>query len=417
MQHASSEGMNRPPLRWVLAVSVCCAFAQAIACGSEPSSDENVASDAADGGISQAKPTPASETSPARDSGPAAEPGAGGPPQVLFIGRMDTTDPAGPKATWPGTRIITRFYGTSVSVKLSEFAETWMDGAPSYWDVSIDHGPPRVIPMVADNQPHVFELASNLPAGPHEVELYKRSEMQTGITQFLGFDLHGGGGLPPPARQPRHIEAMADSYGTGYGITMLNAPNLDCPGADHGGQYQDFRQAYPSLIAARFNAELEGTVYSGKGLARGIWPTDTDGLIDYYKRSNPNPALQNNPPLFDLSSWIPDVILLVQGTVDHGGGEFRSVYHDFVVNQLRARAPKAHIFLVVPGRIGRDKWIDTIISVTRERHEAGDMNVHHVIPGEEQPEEMTGCGYHGSPVYHQRIAKELGDVVAAKLGW
>ena len=146
-----------------------------------------------------ASPTPAVSDPDA--SGRACRgPGPGGPPQVLFVGRFDTTDPAGPKATWPGSRIVTRFSGTSVSVKLSEYAEDWMDGAPSYWDVSIDHAPPTVIAMIADNHPHVFELASNLSPGEHEVELYKRSEMQTGITQFLGFDFHGGRSLPAPAR-------------------------------------------------------------------------------------------------------------------------------------------------------------------------------------------------------------------------
>lgn len=338
---------------------------------------------------------------------------------MLFIGRFETTDPAGPKASWPGSRILTRFSGTAVSVKLSEYAEDWMDGAPSYWDVSIDHAPPTAIAMIADNQPHVFDLATDLPPGDHEVELYKRSEMQTGITQFLGFDFHGGRALPAPQRAPRHIEAMADSYGTGYGIEQLNAPNLECiPAPNHAGRHQNFRKAWPALLGVRFGADVEGTVYSGKGLTRGIWPTDDDGLIDYYPRANPNPAMaRSNPQLFDLKSWVPDVIVLVQGTVDNGMGDFTTVYRDFVVNQLRARAPEAHIFLVVPGAIARDKWIYTVNTVAAERAAAGDLKVYPVIPGEEEPEEMTGCGYHGSPAYHQRIAKEIGDVIAQKVGW
>jgi len=411
--------MTRSPLRWVVAVAASFAIAQAYACGSKDD-DANVTPDTSDGGIGAQTPaTPATGNPDARDAGaPAAPQGPSGPPQVQFIGRFDTTDPAGPKATWPGSRIVTRFSGTAVSVKLSEVAEDWMDGAPSYWDISIDHAAPKVIGMTADSQPHVFELAKDLPAGDHEVELYKRSEMQTGTTQFLGFDFHGGRALPPPARAKRHFEAMADSYGTGYGIVDLNAPNLVCtPGPDHAGRHQNFRQAWPSLLAARFDAEMEGTVYSGKGLTRGIWPTDDDGLIDYYNRSNPNPAMAHNPPLFDLESWVPDAIVLVQGTVDNGLGDFRGVYRDFVVNQLRARAPNAHIFLVVPGRIAREKWIDTVNSVAAERVAAGDSKVYPIIPGEEQPEEMTGCGYHGSPVYHQRIANEIGAVVAAKTGW
>lgn len=412
--------MSTTPLRWVIPVTTCCVLAQASACGSEPSTETGT--EAPIGGVpgGPAGPGPSTgETPAARDSGAAAaEPGAGGPPQVLLIGRFDTSDPAGPKASWPGSRILTRFSGSSVSVTLSEFAEDWMDGAPSYWDVTVDHGTPKVIGMIADNQPHVFELAANLPPGKHEIELYKRSEMQTGITQFRGFDFHGGTSLPPPARKKRHIEAMADSYGTGYGIVVLDAPNLTCvPGPDHAGRYQNFRQAWPSVLAAKFDAEIEGTVYSGKGLTRGIWPTDTDGLIDYYNRANPNPATAYAPVLFDLKSWVPDAIVLVQGTVDNGIGDFRGVYRDFVVNQLRARAPNAHIFLVVPGRVARDKFIATVNSVEQERHAAGDMKVHAVIPGEEQPEEMTGCGFHGSPAYHQRIANEIGAVMSATMGW
>lgn len=410
--------MRKLQLRWFLAVAACSSLLSAIACGSSSSSS----SASSEGPIG----------APEESGGPAAPPGGGdpttadsgtqavipeGPAQVQFIGRFDTSDPAGPKASWPGSIIKTRFYGTAISVTLREYADTWMDGAPSYWDVSIDGQPPTVLAMTADDTPHVYELASNLPLGEHEVELYKRSEMQTGVTQFLGFDLHGGAGLPPPPRLNRHIEAMADSYGTGYGIEMLDAPNLDCPGPDHAGKYQNFRKAWPSLLAQRFDAELEGTVYSGKGLTRGIWPTDVDGLIDYYNRSNPNPALQNDPPLFDLKSWVPDVIVLVQGTVDHGMSNFRDVYRDFVVNQLRARAPNAHIFLVVPGNVGRAKWIDVVHSVAAELNGAGDTKVYPVVPGGEEPHEMTGCGYHGSPAYHQRIANEIGAVIAEKVGW
>jgi hypothetical protein len=37
---------------------------------------------------------------------------------VRFIGRMDTSDPAGPKFGWSGSGIVARFNGTSVGVRL-----------------------------------------------------------------------------------------------------------------------------------------------------------------------------------------------------------------------------------------------------------------------------------------------------------
>jgi hypothetical protein len=350
--------------------------------------------------------------------GPSADLGPGGPPQVQLIGRFDTTNPNEPEASWPGVRIVTRFFGTAVSVKLREHVEDWMDGGPSYWEVSIDRQRPTVLPMIADEQPHVFDLAKDLPAAEHEIELYKRSEMQTGMTRFLGFDFHGGRALAPPPRLTRHIEVMADSYGTGYGIEQLGAPDLVCtPPPDHAGRHQNFHKSYGALLGERFGAEVEGTVYSGKGLTRGIWPTDTDGLIEYYNRSNPNPAMAHNPPLFDLKSWVPDAIIMAQGTVDNGISNWREVFRDFVVNQLRARAPDAHIFLVVPGHVAREKFTSAVLSIEQERAAAGDTKVHAVVPASEEPEEMTGCGYHGSPVFHARVAKAIGDVMAEKMGW
>lgn len=346
------------------------------------------------------------------------EQGVDGPAQVQLIGRFETTDPAGPKASWPGSRILTRFVGTKISATFNEYAADWMEGAPSYWDVSIDGAPPSlVLVMIPDKQPHTFELAANLPQGPHLVELYKRSETQTGVTQFLGFDLHDGKALPPPPRLARHIEAMGDSYAAGYGVEKLDAPDLKCLPVDHAGQWQNFRKAWPSLLGQRFNAEVEGTVYSGKGLYRGVWPTDTDGLVEYYNRANPNPEFASSAQLFDLKSWTPDAIFLAQGTVDAGMSNFYSVYRDFVVNQLRARAPNAHIFLIVPGRVQRDKLTAAVNGVTEERYAAGDLKVHAVIPAVEQPHEMTGCGYHGSPAYHQRVADEIAAVVVEKMGW
>src|SRR5438552_18817826 len=56
-----------------------------------------------------------------------ADPGPTGPPAISFIGRFDTRDPAGPKAAWPGSRIVIRFEGTDLSVR---FDDEFDDGRP-----------------------------------------------------------------------------------------------------------------------------------------------------------------------------------------------------------------------------------------------------------------------------------------------
>jgi len=398
----------------------------AAACSS--SSDSTTATKPADRpGATYAPPSRDDKGSAAEPlaAGPAAAPGGSagnGAPQVVFVGRFDTTDPAGPKAAWPGTRILTRFEGTKVSATLSEFAEPWMEGAPSYWEVSIDKGEWLPIAMIPDNQPHVFELAKDLPPGSHLVELYKRSETQTGITQFLAFDFHGGKALPPPQRQQRRIEVMGDSQSTGFGIEKIDAPDTECPGADHSGLYQNFRKAWGSLLGTMFDAEVHGIVYSGKGVTQNVWPTDTDPLIRYYPRANPNPAMQNSsPPVFDLTSWIPDVIVLAQGAIDFNSGvdygAFRTAYRNFVVNTLRARGPNTHIVMAVLGKGGREAIPQIGQEIIAERTAVGDAKMHVFVATPYTWQEMLGCNGHGTPAFHQRIANELAAQIRTTVGW
>jgi hypothetical protein len=413
-------------------ISLCLAFHVAgmvFGCSSDDDNNQPSASNSGDpssGSSSDSKPGGGSSNGAPPNGAPSPmreEEEGGGPPQMLFVGRFDTSDPKGPKAAWPGTRIITRFNGTAVSVTLSEFAESWMGGAPSYWEVSIDQGPWSAIAMTADNQPHIFALASELARGPHQVELYKRSETQTGITQFLGFDFHGGKALPPPPRQERRIEVMGDSQSTGFGVEMIDAPGTDCPGEDYSGKYQNFRKAWGNLLGNIFNAEVHGVVYSGKGVVQNVWPTDTDPLIRYYPRANPNPAIQNSsPPLFDLSSWIPDVIVLAQGAMDFNSGVdygvFRTAYRAFVIDTLRARSPKTHIFMTVLGKGGRDQIPQIGQELINERKAAvGDDKLHVFVANLYTWEEMLGCNGHGTPAFHQRIANELAAEIRAKVGW
>lgn len=338
--------------------------------------------------------------------------------EPLFVGRFDTTDPAGPKASWPGTRILARFDGTKVSVKLKEHAEDWMEGAPSYWEVRLDKGTWTPIAMIADEQPHDFELASDLPAGPHEVEIYKRSETQTGITQFLGFDFHGGRSLPSPEHQLRKIEVIGDSFASGFGVENITAPDTDCDGPDWAGRWENFRKSWGAILGETFDAEVHGIVYSAKGLIHNDWPTDDDPLRDYYDRADPNPEIaSSNPPLFDLTSWIPDVIVMTQGSGDGGGAEFRAAYRDFVVNRLRARGPNTHIFMGIVSAGNREAVADISESIVAERAAVGDLKMHAFMAKPWTWDEVTACNGHGTPAWHQRIADEIGALIRENVGW
>jgi hypothetical protein len=342
-------------------------------------------------------------------------------PQVvyppLFVGRFDTTDPTKPKASWPGTRVLARFDGTAVSVKLKEHAEDWMEGAPSYWEYTVDKGPWQAIAMIKDEQPHDFDLAKDLPPGPHEIEIYKRSETQTGITQFLGFDFHGGKSLPSPQRQARKIEVMGDSFATGFGVENIDSPDTDCPGADWGGIWENFRKSWGAILGNIFDAEVHGIVYSGKGLLYNVWPTDDDPLKAYYDRADPNPEIAANPPLFDLKSWIPDVIVMTQGSCDDGSETFKSAYRDFIISRLRARGPNTHIFMGIVSAGNRQAVWDVAGSIIAERAAVGDTKMYRFLSKLFTWEEVTACNGHGTPAWHTRIANEIAAEIHANVGW
>jgi lysophospholipase L1-like esterase len=413
-----------------------------------PPTDANASNDATvteDTGVDGALDDAAADaqTDDASDGSTDAQtPVDAGPPAVQFIGRFDLRSPTEPRAAWPGTRIIARFQGTSsVSVTLDEHYETWMappgGGAPSEWDVIVDDVPTKKLVMTQGTM--TYPLATGLSAGPHKVELFKRSETQNGITQFMGFDFHGGALLPPPLRATRRIEVIGDSSSTGYGVETTGAPFNDCPGPDNAAKHQNFRKAWPSVVGRMTSAEVHGIVYSGKGLTRNVFRPDTDTIAQFYPRANPNPNLQGNPPLFDLSSWTPDAIVIMLGANDFSdgsgspnpgpatAGEFLSAYRSFVGTTLRPLYPSALIVLAVSpsvvdgqpgnGALTRTNIENTITTVVSERIAAGDTKVTAFAPAVSPADELDGCGGHGNPKYHDRIATELAKTLKAKLGW
>jgi lysophospholipase L1-like esterase len=351
---------------------------------------------------------------------------------VQLIGRFDTRDPLGPTCAWPGCRILARFEGTSVSVDLEELEESWMDGAPSEWDVAIDHVWKDKLVMTPGMK--TYPLASGLAAGPHEVELYKRSEAQNGITRFSKLDFGDGKLLEPPPRSSRRIEIIGDSSAAGLGVEGIGFPDNDCPGIDYAAKWQNFRASFGALLGTQLDAEVQGTVFSGKGLVKNIWRPDEEPLPLLFPRTNPI-----DPTSTHDFVWKPDVVVVMIGGNDFAVGEpdendgkgpataaeFLSAYRTFV-GTLRGHYPLAHLFLTVspsvsdddpPGRSTRTNISNAVTTLAAEANGKSDARVYAFAPNVALAEELTACGGHGSPVFHTRVAGELAVIVKQKTGW
>jgi hypothetical protein len=352
-----------------------------------------------------------------------------GPPAVQLVGRFDTRDPAGPMSAWPGGRIIARFRGTRVSVRLREHQEAWMQGGPSEWDVVIDGVAEPKLVTDGSGMPQDYVLAEGLADGTHVVELYKRSEAQNGTTQFLGYDFGSGKLLPPPARKTRRLEIIGDSVSSGYGVEGIGTV---CPGLGSAAKYENFHISMGALLGDMFDAEVAGTVFAGKGIAQNVWTSDKETMPVLFSRALPADATS----VWDFSKFMVDVVIVMLGGNDFATGEpvdqgpatpaaFDGAYSTFAAT-LRQHYPAAHLFLTVPppltdaeppGNNTRTNVVAGVKAVTAERNAAGDTKVYALEPTPGTEAEHTGCDGHGNPQFHQRVANEIAVEIRAKVGW
>lgn len=392
-------------------------------------------SSTANGSRGGAAPEPAS----APETGDPILPGTGaapadtiedpGPPAIRYIGRFDTRDARGPVAAWPGARIIANFSGPSVTVKLRELEAP--DG-PSEWDVAIDgQWRPDGERLVTELGTHDYELAKGLPAGPHSVELFKRTESQAGRTQMLGFTFEGGSLLPPPLPNGRRVEVIGDSEVAGYGYAGASNGG-DCAGKAWEARYQNFHAAWASLVAERLRADVAGTVYSGKGFYYNAWRPDGLTMGELFPRADPD----DEASTFDFERFQPAAVVVSLGGNDYNPGSpedtgpppfdgFTAKVRE-LVGMVRRAYPDAHVFLMAyamlsdgdpPGRMKRTNVSRAMTTVMDEHHVDGDARVYFLSPREADHTELTACDGHGGPEYHARIAEFVEAAIADKTGW
>ena len=96
-------------------------------------------------------------------------------PDILYFGRVDCSTPTAPAFAWPGVSIRMQFDGTGVDMMLTDSGTA---SEVNYYDVIIDGGMPTDLTMMPGAQ--TYQLARNLAAGTHTVEVFKRIESAPG---------------------------------------------------------------------------------------------------------------------------------------------------------------------------------------------------------------------------------------------
>jgi lysophospholipase L1-like esterase len=321
---------------------------------------------------------------------------------VRWVGRVDGCDSRGARYAWSGSGFVGRFQGTGLSVRLLDTANqhtVLIDGVLQ----------PTLKTQIADA---MYPLVSDLPAGEHTFEVYRRTEASFGETIVASFSVTHGELLAPPEAPARRIEIVGDSITCGYG----NEGTLPCAfSADTENHYL----SYGAITARDLGAELSTVAWSGKGV---VFNYNGD-------RNSPLPTLYPLTSPTDRDStwsfaWQPDAVVINLGTNDYSTGKnptddaFVEAYRG-LLERIRTVYPKAFVISTL-GPLLSGSALTTarqnINAAIDARHAAGDQQVKYfelTTPNGMPP----GCDYHPNLATHAAMAAELTAELRADLSW
>jgi lysophospholipase L1-like esterase len=305
---------------------------------------------------------------------------------------------------WPGTAMIARFKGTSVSIRIK-------DEGFSLFQVIVDGETKKV--LRTDKAKELYVLAEGLADAQHDVIVERRTEAKVGEAVFLGFEPGPGAVmLAPPAAPERRIEIIGDSISTGYGN--------EGPGAACGyvNSQQNEYLAYGAITARNLEADHTTIAWSGKTLYE---------MREYFDKSLP---ARDDSPRWDFTQWQPHVVVLNVGTnnfalIDPGEKRFVELYQALFA-KVRAAYPKALVVCAL-GPMLSDVYPEGHRNLTQAKkymkvvmqklEEFGEKNAAFIEFPEQNHADGLGCGFHPSLKTHKLMSDRLTALLKERMGW
>lgn len=285
-------------------------------------------------------------------------------PQIQYVGRIDfTSNSEGPEFSGAGTYIKAKFYGTGVTVHIHDQI-LW--GKGNYYDVYVDDMEPVKIKPELQSVTD-FPVVSDLEAGEHTVMLVKRNEDEIGRGMFLGFTFVGEI-LEPDALPEHKIQIFGDSISSGTGVEAANNSD-ECIDWEFA---MNAHYSFGAVAARSLGAQYHITARAGIGVTQCYDP-GAPTMPEVYNLLHVQDHA-SGPVEWDMTSWVPDAVVLALGTNDFSPGpdpiagdtdavyprptptpqEFAVAYIALVDNLL-AVWPDAHFFGVSSQMLG-DGW-------------------------------------------------------------
>jgi hypothetical protein len=326
-------------------------------------------------------------------------------PNIVYSGRIDSTNPKSIRFDWSGVQIKTVFDGTSCRIKLK-------DGNNDY-NVFIDD---RFHKVLRTDSNEVYILAENLLDKKHTLLITKRTEAIFGTAAFEGFILDAGKTLYNPGRNnKRKIEIIGDSFVAGFGSKGTT------PDCKFSRETEDNFVSFGPMLARRFNADYSVVAISGAGVVKNYGDTlrASEYPFPYYY---PKTCMNDTLP-WNFKLWQPDAIVIRLGRNDYWLKPHprRSMFRTGYVNLLktiRRNYPRAHIFAIC-GPMRKDPHCDYIKSAVNElKYDLRDKKVHFVkLAIDFDSRKDFGCEKHPNRSGHYKIANALEPIMRKALKW
>ncbi|CAN95885.1 hypothetical endo-1,4-beta-glucanase [Sorangium cellulosum So ce56] len=340
---------------------------------------------------------------------------------IRFIGRFDTTNAEGPRFSWAGSAIVTRFSGTSIGVRFNDESTA---AQSNFFQVVIDGEAKGVLKVNSEKE--LYTVAEGLPDGEHDLVLHRRTEPLVGVSQFLEFVPEQGEALlPVPAAPARRIEVIGDSISAGYGV---DGADETCPfTSDTENNYL----AYSALTGRLLQADTTIVAWSGRGVYRNYNGEVAPTMPEIYGRT----IADEEQPAWDFSSWVPQVVVINLGTNDFsinvpGDAQFRGPFTEAyagLVETVRTNYPEAFIFCTIgpmlsdsypEGAEALSRARDYIGQVVEDRTADGDDRVRFLeFPPHAKDTDGLGCDWHPSAKKNRDMAQQLAEAIREELDW
>jgi lysophospholipase L1-like esterase len=314
-------------------------------------------------------------------------------PGINYYGRFDFSNPKAPRFNWCGSTIEFMISGsTTVGMELT-------DGA-GYYDIEVD-GALQSTPVYADSwNSKKYVLVSALSTASHVLRIIRRNEPYWAIATLGGIYLSSGGKTLPLAKPTRKMEFCGDSWTAGYFVE-------DC--TDQQSK-TNANKAWARLTSKAFKAQDIILAESGIGLAKGLggkttFPKKYLGTFDTVGGAA--------TPLWNFSSWIPDIVSIFLGINDNSANatdnEYSAAVHSFVTT-IRGNYPNAPIlFIALTGNMDAA----TRNAVAAETTSLAHKGVYFL----ECTTSGTGCQYHPTLAEDKKISDAVVATIRQITGW